>query len=193
MSSWQKLRTPGIWLSGLATGLLIGIGMMIGAVVATRQSLPDIEAPFRLPTELQADATSGASTFAIATGSLGDKGREREGIVFLDFLTGDLQCAVFYKNGLLGAKFATNVFQDLNIQATKKPHFLMVTGKTTLQGNMGQTTETFLIYVVDSTTGSFAVYMVPYNSSAAANLVPQVGNLVGVLKGRARNLQIGDP
>ena len=95
MSSWHKLRTPGIWLSGLATGLLIGIGMMIGAVVATRQSSPGVDLPLQLPAQLQATATNSASTFAIATGQIS----ESEGIFFLDFLTRDLQSAVLYNNG----------------------------------------------------------------------------------------------
>jgi len=189
MSSWHKLRTPGIWLSGLATGLLIGIGMMIGAVVATRQSPPGIELPLQLPAQLQATATSSASTFAIATGQIS----ESEGIFFLDFLTGDLQCAVLYKNGAWGAKFVANVFQDLDVQATKKPHFLMVTGENEFARNAGGGQPgRSVVYVVDSTTGSFAVYAVPWNRQLEATLTPQGGNLVVLQKGRARNLQIRD-
>ena len=185
MSSWHKLRTPGIWLSGLATGLLIGIGMMIGAVVATRQSSPGVELPLQLPAQLQATATNSASTFAIATGQIS----ESEGIFFLDFLTGDLQCAVLYKN----AKVVANVFQDLDVQATKKPHFLIVTGENEFARNAGGGQPgRSVVYVVDSTTGSFAVYAVPWNRQAEATLTPQGGNLVVLQKGRARNLQIRD-
>jgi hypothetical protein len=189
MSTWRKIRTPGIWLSGLGTGLLVGIGMMIGAVVVTRHSATDTGLPLHLPAELQATATSSASTFAIATGKISDS----EGIFFLDFLTGDLQCAVLYKNGLWGAKFVANVFQDLDIQATKKPHFLMVTGENEFaRGAGGGQPGRSVVYVVDSTTGSFAVYLVPWNRQAEATLTPQGGNLVVLQKGRARNLQIRD-
>ncbi len=189
MSIWNKLRRPGIWLSVLATGLFVGVGMMIGAVVVTRQLAPEIEAPIHLPAELQAVASSSASTFAIATGQISDS----EGIFFLDFLTGDLQCAVLYKNGGWGAKFVANVFLDLDINATKKPHFLMVTGENTFaRGAGGGQPGRSVVYVVDSTTGSFAVYLVPWNRQAEATLTPQAGNLVVLQKGRARNLQIRD-
>jgi len=184
MSNWQKIRTPGIWLSGLGTGLLIGIGMMIGAVVVTRQSAQDIELPLQLPAQLQATATSSASTFAIATGLVS----ETEGIFFLDFLTGDLQFMVLNKNGLWGARFVANVFQDLDVQATKKPNFLMVTGAYSGLRGAGKS----VVYVVDSTTGSFAVYGVPWNRQAEVTGTVQGGNLVVLQKGRARNLQIRD-
>jgi hypothetical protein len=189
MSSWQKIRAPGIWLSGLGTGLLIGIGMLIGGVVVTRQSAQDIELPLQLPAQLQATATSSASTFAIATGLVSDT----EGIFFLDFLTGDLQCVVLYKNGLWGARFVANVFQDLDVNATKKPNFLMVTGTWEgLRGVGGGQPGRSVVYVVDSTTGSFAVYGVLWNRQAEVTGTVQGGNLVVLQKGRARNLQIRD-
>jgi hypothetical protein len=164
--------------------------MMIGAMVVTRQSAPDIELPPHLPAQLQATATSSASTFAIATGLISD---ETEGIFFLDFLTGDLQCAVLYKNGLWGARFVANVFQDLDVNATKKPNFLMVTGTWEgLRGVGGGQPGRSVVYVVDSTTGSFAVYGVLWNRQAEVTGTVQGGNLVVLQKGRARNLQIRD-
>jgi len=189
MSWWQKIRTPGIWLSGLGTGLLVGIGMMIGAVVISRQTAPTIEAPLGLPAQLQASATSSASTFAIATGLISDS----EGLFLLDFLTGDLQCLVLYKNGLWGARYIANVFQDLEIQATKKPNFLMVTGVTEfVRGAGGGQPGSCVVYVVDSTTGSFAAYGIPWNRQQEATGTVQGGNLIVLQKGRARNLQIRD-
>ncbi len=190
MSTWRKIRRPGIWLSGLGTGLLVGIGMMIGAVVVTRHSASDTEVPLHLPAQLQATATSSASTFAIATGLISNS---TEGVFFLDFLTGDLQCVVLYKNGLWGARFVANVFQDLDINATKKPNFLMVTGTWEgLRGAGGGQPGRSVVYVVDSTTGSFAVYGVPWNRQAEATGTVQGGNLAMLQKGRARNLQIRD-
>ena len=104
-----------------------------------------------------------------------------------------VQCAVLYKNGLWGAKFVANVFQDLDVQATKKPHFLIVTGENEFARNAGGGQPgRSVVYVVDSTTGSFAVYAVPWNRQAEATLTPQGGNLVVLQKGRARNLQIRD-
>ena len=115
-----------------------------------------------------------------------------EGIFFLDFLTGDLQCAVLYKNGLWGASFVANVFPDLGInQGTKKPNFLMVTGAWEgLRGGGGGQPGRSVVYVVDSTTGSFAVYGVPWNRQAEATGAVQGGPLFLMHKGRARNLQI---
>jgi len=189
MRSWQRIKVRGIWLSGLASGLLIGVGMMIGAVVVNSQWAPNKEASIQLPADLQAVASSGASTFAIATGQVS----ESEGIYFLDFLTGNLTCAVLYKNGEWGARFATNVFLDLEVQASKKPHFMMVTGATNFaRGPGGGTPGKSVVYVVDSTTGSFVVYWIPWNRQAEANLSRQSGALIMLQKGQARDLQIRD-
>lgn len=185
-----RFRFAGAWGSGLATGLLVGAGMMIGAVLVMQYGpTSSHEDGLVLPGRLHAAATDSAETFAVATGQIA----ESEGIFFLDFLTGELTCAVLYKNGNWGARFVANVFNDLQIQATKKPKFLMVTGETEFaRGAGGGQPGRSVLYVVDSTTGSFAVYGVPWNRQAEATGAPQGGNLVLLQQGRARNLQIRD-
>jgi hypothetical protein len=183
-----RIRFLSAWSSGLAAGLMIGMGMVLGAVLVMQygQQDPDGQA-LVLPAQLNASATDSAETFSIATGQID----ESEGIFFLDFLTGELQCVVLYKNGNWGARFVANVFNDLQIQATKKPKFLMVTGKTEFaRGGGGGQPGRCVLYVVDSTTGSFAVYGVPWNRQAEATGQPQGGPLVLLQQGRARNLQI---
>ena len=81
-----------------------------------------------LPPMLAASATA-TDTMAIATGPISN---DVEGIFFLDFLTGRLQCLVFYpRTGTFGARFAVDVAPHLG--SGKNSKFLMVTGQSIVQ------------------------------------------------------------
>lgn len=188
MTTNGRIRFLSAWSSGLAVGLMIGVGMVIGAVLVIGYGQRGEDGELLvLPSQLNATATNSAETFSIATGPID----ESEGIFFLDYLTGELQCVVLYKNGNWGARFIANVHNDLGIQGTKKPKFLMVTGAMEFaRGGGGGQPGRCVLYVVDATTGSFAVYGVPWSRQAEATGTPQGGNLVLLQQGRARNLQI---
>ena len=99
----QTGKSPVFWLgTGLGIGLLFGVAMLIGAVVAMNARSPELV----LPTDLHATATHGNDAFAIATGDIADG---VEGVFFLDFLTGELQCRVINRRtGQLGGQFRQN-------------------------------------------------------------------------------------
>ncbi len=115
--------------------------------------------PNHLPPEiLKAAASHGSANMAIATGPVSE---EAEGVFFLDYLTGDLQCWVYYpRNATFAGKFAGNVRGQL--PSGKNPEYLMVTGAI----NPGPTTSNTrqaacLLYVFDVNEGVFAAYAVP--------------------------------
>ena len=113
---------------GVGCGLLFGVGMVIGTIVGiSTTATPKIStAGFEIDGKvLQAAAGDSSDKFAIATGLISDTA---EGVFMLDGLTGDLQCLVPYtRTGQFGGIFKTNVFNDLKIQGTKTPRFIMVT------------------------------------------------------------------
>lgn len=178
-------RKPWFMLcAGLGLGLLVGVGMLVGALAANRQAARGSGSA--LPeTLLHAMSTHGADNFAIATGPVED---DMEGLFTLDFLTGDLRCYVLNpRTGVWGAGYRYNVVQDLAVAQGKAPKFLMVTGVASFRGggvanNLGSS----MVYVADANTGNFAVYGVPYDRTAAGRGGVQVFPLVRVAVGKAR-------
>ena len=175
-------------LSGFSAGLLVGVGMLIGSWVTSFQS--DSE-EFSFPVPLQASATDRAASFSMATGPVAEG---VEGVFFLDFITGDLQCWVLYsRTGDFGAKFSVNVLNDLGITQGKKPSFLMVTGAASFpRGTGAQRPGNCVVYVADANTGNVAAYYIPWNRQLETAGRVQAAPLILLRKGQVRNLQIRD-
>ncbi len=139
---------------------------------------------------LHASTAATSSTMAVATGQVGV---DAEGIFFLDFITGDLQCLVYYpRAGSFGARFFTNVFQQLP-GVGRNSQFLMVTGTAIPTGvSVGPRPGNCLVYVTDATSGMFAAYAVPWDRTAESGGRLQSGPLVFVGGGPIRNFQLRD-
>ena len=171
---------------GIGIGMLFGIGMVIGTVIGMKSNeQTDL---FKIDgVVLKAADSDSSENFSIATGAVSD---QAEGAFFLDALTGDLQCIVPYaRTGGFGGHFKTNVFNDLQVQRTKKPRLLMVTGNAQFIGN--QRPGNSLVYIVDATTGNFAAYAVPWNRQLESTGRPQSAALVALKVGQARNITLG--
>ena len=153
-------KTVLAFAAGTAVGLLVGVGMLIGALASRGPAIS--KSLLSLPeTALHAAATDSSENFAVATGEIDENA---EGIFFLDSLTGDLQCAVInYRLAKFTSFFRTNVLKDLAIE-DKKPKFLLVTG--VVQFRTGGTTRPArcVAYVVDATTGRYAAYGLPWSN-----------------------------
>jgi hypothetical protein len=115
-------------------------------------------------TPLHGVATDRTETYIIATGFLDS---DVEAVFFLDCLTGDLLAAVLGKaTGGFTAFYRYNVLQDLQVDPTKNPHFLMVTGLADLRTGGNRTyTGASVVYVAETTTGKIAAYAVPWDRS----------------------------
>lgn len=187
MYRWLQNR-PGVALAtGLISGLLVGFGMLVGALVATDYlSSPRVQWP---ETSLQAVATHGTDSFAMATGPISDG---VEGVFFLDFLTGELTCSVINpRTGQLGGLYRHRVIQDLGVEQGKKPSYLMVTGRANFRSSVGNVRPAdSVVYVADANTGRFAAYALPWNRSAAAYNFAQTNPMVLIGKGTARSYEL---
>lgn len=172
--------------TGLGLGLLIGAGMLVGSLVTIRH----FEEPTIQINGVQATASNSSETFAVATGPLSDG---TEGAFFLDFITGELQVIGFNpRANAFGAHFKRNVFADLAVQPSKKPRLLMVTGQVSFLGSSNTKPADSVVYVVDSATGNFAAYGIPFNRQAQATGAAQAGALVLIHRGSARNLNLNE-
>lgn len=194
MKRWFKAGRR--WLSfggGLTAGLLVGVGLLVGGIVGTRSggsgNTPALLSP---PiTQLHATATHGGDTFAMATGFITP---EVEGVFFLDYLTGDLQCQVVSVRyfGLAGV-FKHNVIADLGIEKDKKPRFLITTGQASFRSTGGTLQfASSIVYVADANTGNWAAYALPWNRQAETVGATQVFPMKLIGGGKARELAIRD-
>lgn len=188
MKNWLRRRARGGLAVGFALGLLLGVGMLIGSwATISWYRAPEYTFP---ETALRAMATDSGETFAIATGLVADG---VEGVFFLDFLSGDMQCWVMNpRTGQTGGYFVYNVVGDLGVEMGRKnPRYLMVTGQAPAQrGTSFLRPCDSLVYVADANTGNFAVYALPWNRQATATGRPQQAPMVLVFKGSARNLDV---
>src|SRR5262245_58052684 len=157
--SWSMLA------AGLLVGLAIGGAWSAGVWMGNSRSAA---MPSMAELKLNAMASHGSDTFAIATGPVDD---EVEGLFTLDYLTGDLQCYVINPRiGGIGGWFKTNIAKDLAPEKGKKPAYLIVTG---LFNAKAGTYSNFrpagsICYVADANTGEVACYSFPWNKGATS-------------------------
>ncbi len=188
----RSLLNGSRWMfaSGLAVGLLVGVGMMVGALSARWFDARGLALPVA-EMKLHAVATDSGQDFSMCTGPIADG---MEGVFFLDFLTGDLQCMVpNSRTGLVGGAYKHNIMADLNIEAgaTKKPQFLMVTGMATFRTQTSDPRPAdCILYVADASTGNWVAYSLPWSRPLANVGAAQRGALIKIGGGKARELQI---
>ena len=170
-----------------ASALVLGTLAAVLCGVWIGRSQPTPSAPLPL---LHASTAATSSTMAVATGQVGV---DAEGIFFLDFITGDLQCLVYYPRiGVFGARYFTNVLQHLP-GGGRNSQFLMVTGTAIPTGfSVGPRPGNCLVYITDATSGMFAAYAIPWDRTAEAGGRLQSGPLVFVGGGPIRNFQLRD-
>ena len=169
-----------------ALGLCLTAAVAAGFWLGTNRSSPN-----SLPLPLLHAATAAtSSTMAVATGQISDTA---EGIFFLDFITGDLQCLVYYPRiGVFGARYYTNVLQQLP-GGGRNSQFLLVTGTAISVGSSGGPRPgDSLVYVTDAASGMFAAYAVPWDRTAESGGRLQSGPLVFAGGGPIRNFQLRD-
>jgi hypothetical protein len=149
----------------------IVVGPVLGLIVGTM--LPH--------SPLHAVATDRQENFAIATGTMDG---ENEGIFFLDMLTGDLKGAVvnpFRQN--IGYVYKTNVLSDLEVDASKSPKFLMVTGNLEVRPQGPNQYAQGVIYVAEVTSGKMVCYSMTFNKGVLTNSnTPTPGVMTPIFK-----------
>ena len=191
MFNWFRKRPVRKLAAGLSIVLLVGLGAVIGSTVADRNGQPTIVFP---ESALHAAGADSSDQFAIATGRIDSS---VEGLYTLDFLTGNLQCAVIYYKGTgaqkFGGLFRANVIRDLGLDKSKKPRYLMITGDIMFIGSSSTSRPAgSVVYVMDANSGNFADYGLLWNANMVSRGSTQTGDLVLLDKGTARADQLRD-
>ena len=140
------------------------------------------------PTLIHAGTAASGDSMAVATGRVSE---DTEGVFFLDFNTGDLQCMVYYpRMGGMGAHYYANVLPALG-GGGKNTKYLLVTGEANTTIASGNTRPGgCLVYVTDITNGTFAAYAVPWNRSQESAGRGQSGQMILVASGAVRNYRL---
>lgn len=183
----RKTRRMRQWLAvGFSVGLALGLGVAIGLVAGGGSKKGAVE-----ELSLHALATHGNDSMAIATGPMTDG---MEGLVTLDFLTGELKLFVLSdRNGKFILAGRQNVFADLAVEKGKKPAFLLTMGGSSfVRGGAALQPGGSTIYVCDANTGNFMAYGIQYNATAYKAITPSEAVLVKLDAGKARDLNLGE-
>ncbi|PQO32216.1 hypothetical protein DTL21_18475 [Bremerella cremea] len=177
--------TTRFWLASFGVGSVMTAFAILGMTVGLNWQSPARVIP------VNASTAATSETMCAATGRVDE---EMEGLFTLDALTGDLQCAVINsQTAKFAGLFRTNVVNDLGLDATKKPSYLLLTGNAAFRATTGNSRPADCVaYVVDSTSGRFAAYGLGWNRNISARGAQQSGALVLLDKGTARNVVIRD-
>ncbi|MGE3406313.1 MAG: hypothetical protein AB7I37_05815 [Pirellulales bacterium] len=126
---------------------------------------------------LHATATAQGEKFAIATGPVDE---ESEGVFFLDYLTGNLKCAVVSPlTGTFLSVLETNILEDMQVDPTKSPRFLMVTGNNAYRRLAGAPQWALTTcYVAEVNSGKCIAYGVPWGRQRNQAISPIQGPLI---------------
>lgn len=133
------------------------------------------------------DATAAvvSEKYSLATGPVSD---DSEGLFMLDHNSGLLQCQVIYpRAGRVMAQYVVNVNQVLG-GGGKGGEYLMLTGRVNFQTSSNRPAASVVVYVMDTSTGNFAAYGLPFNNSMVNSNQPQNGALQLVTQGSANPL-----
>lgn len=162
-------------------GLCLGLGVILG--LAAGAFLP--HAP------LHAVATDRADNFVMATGLMSD---DMEGVFFLDSLTGELKGQVInpmVQPPTVGVTYTRNVVTDMQIDISKSPKFVMVSGIMPLRplGGTNQFAGS-VVYVAELTSGKLACYGMQFNRGAFNNMRGATSEFIPFFIGQVRQAAV---
>jgi len=184
---WKTLTNQRSFQVGLLATTLIAVVTAVyfaGVASEARRSASTAPVSADWTTFPIANATAAVSSekFSLATGPISE---QSEALFVLDHNSGLLQCSVMYpRMGRFMATFTTNVGEALGLDA-KGGSYMMVTGTADLPRSSNRPLGMSLVYVMDTATGNFACYGVPFDRVAMNANRPQQGTLFLVGQGSA--------
>lgn len=134
---------------------------------------------------VDASAAVSSDKFSLATGLVSD---DADGLFLLDHNSGLLQCQVIYpRTGQIMGLFTVNVADSIGTGG-KGGDYLMLTGRADFPTSNNNPASPTVVYVMDTATGNYSAYGVPFNKSFVNSNRPQKGGLALVVTGSANPL-----
>ena len=167
---------------------IVTIAIASAAYLYGRATTPEPAPRFEIPV-INATSSVTSEKFSMATGSVSD---ETEGLFVLDHNSGLLVCNVVYPRvGRFMAQFSVNVNDALG-GGGKGGNYMMVTGKVRFQQQSNNPLADTVVYVLDTSTGAYAAYYVPYSRQLENARRPQNGALMFLSGGQANPVAVRD-
>ncbi|TWU55184.1 hypothetical protein Poly59_14800 [Rubripirellula reticaptiva] len=174
-ASLTRLATPVMAL--VAVGAISVAAFFAGQLSQTQAQYSANDLPF-----LHADSAVSSENFSMATGAVD---QEAEGLFVLDHNSGLLQCSVIYpRMGRFMSQFTANVADALGTGG-KGGSYLMLTGRADFPRSSNNPVGSTIVYVMDTATGNYASYYVPFNRQAMTSGQVQQGLLMLIATGSA--------
>ena len=192
----------GTWLSKLLVVSCVACLVAVGAAIylagvaaearraAARTPLADIEdgvfdsaidPATGLPVAFAAAAVRD-NNYSIATGQVSE---QAEGFFVLDHNSGLLQCLVLYpRTARFMASFSVNVGDALGVSG-KGGQYLLTTGRVDFVRGSNSPAALSSVYVLDTATGNYACYGIPFDRVQMNASRPQQGLMVLLAAGSA--------
>lgn len=192
---WLNLGGNSSWMlvaSGFITLASIGaVAYFAGVATEARRAAAAFQA-VRTPVQTDwnwsdlpvANATAAVTSekFSMATGTISES---TEALFVLDHNSGLMQCTVIYPRvGRFMASFTANVADALGANA-KGGSYMMVTGTADFLRSSNNPVGESVVYVLDTATGNYACYGVPFNRIALNSNQPQQGLMMLISQGTA--------
>lgn len=161
---------PRVGIAFFAVLTLISVG--IAGYFAGRHQSPLNQELSELPL-LNAAAAVSDEKYSIATGIISE---EADGFFVLDHNSGLLQCNVIYprRGGQFMARFTTNVAEAVGTGA-KGGKYMMLTGRAQFPRASNNPAASTVVYVMDTASGNYACFGIPYDRVVANANRPQQG------------------
>ena len=172
------LQRLGIALLAMVT--LVSVG--IAGYFAGRDQSPLNQELSNIPL-LNAAAAVSDEKYSIATGIVSE---EADGFFVLDHNSGLLQCNVIYPRvgGKFMARFSTNVNEAVGTGA-KGGKYMMLTGRAQFPRASNRPAAATVVYVMDTASGNYACFGIPYDRVVANANRPQQGAMILLTTGTA--------
>ncbi|TWU38945.1 hypothetical protein Q31b_40230 [Novipirellula aureliae] len=139
---------------------------------------------------IEATAAETSERFSMATGPVSD---DAEGLFLLDHNSGLLQCNVIYpRAGRFMASFSAQVGEALGAGG-KGGQYLMMTGLAEFRQSSATPAAPSVVYVLDTATGNYACYGIPFNRVLVNSNRPQQGVMQLIATGTANPVITRDP
>ena len=164
----------------LAMVTLVSVG--IAGYFAGRDQSPLNQELSNIPL-LNAAAAVSDEKYSIATGIVSE---EADGFFVLDHNSGLLQCNVIYPRlgGKFMARFSTNVNEAVGTGA-KGGKYMMLTGRAQFPRASNRPAAATVVYVMDTASGNYACFGIPYDRVVANANRPQQGAMILLTTGTA--------
>jgi hypothetical protein len=181
-----RLPLPSVTTAAMATAALLALsvaGYFAGVASELRRTTVPQSQSLTFPASIDATAAATSEKYSIATGVVSE---EAEGFFVLDHNSGLLQCSVFYPRvGKFLGSFTVNA-GELVGAGGKGGGYIMVTGQADMtRGGRGAQIAPTLVYVLNTASGNFAAFAVPFNRQAANTGQPQQAALIPMGTGTA--------